>query len=113
MPLTDRDRSQINDTMQRILTPSGSATARFVASVVTVAGEGDLSVDGVLGLHGIDQPVRLRITRTGADRFHGAATVTQSAYGIKPYSAMFGALKLRDEVRVEFDVDLDAAEVLP
>jgi hypothetical protein len=32
--------------------------------------------------------------------------VPQSAFGIKPYSGFFGALKLRDEVTVEFEVDL-------
>jgi hypothetical protein len=36
--------------------------------------------------------------------------VPQSAFGIKPYSGFFGALKLRDEVTVEFDLDLSKAE---
>jgi hypothetical protein len=36
--------------------------------------------------------------------------VPQSAFGIKPYSGFFGALKLRDEVTVEFDVDLSKAQ---
>jgi hypothetical protein len=31
----------------------------------------------------------------------GNATVTQSAFGMKPYSALFGALKVADDVRVE------------
>jgi hypothetical protein len=35
--------------------------------------------------------------------------VTQSAFGIKPYSGFLGALKLRDEVAVEFEVDLAKA----
>jgi hypothetical protein len=35
--------------------------------------------------------------------------VVQSAYGIKPYIGFFGALKLRDEVGVEFEVDLTKA----
>jgi len=39
-------------------------------------------------------------------RVVGGATVVQSRWGIRPYSAFFGALKLRDEVRVEFDVAL-------
>jgi hypothetical protein len=32
--------------------------------------------------------------------------VVQSRWGIRPYSALFGALKLRDEVTVDFDVAL-------
>ena len=30
----------------------------------------------------------------------GRATVTQSEWGIKPYSGLFGTLKVRDEVEV-------------
>jgi hypothetical protein len=30
--------------------------------------------------------------------------LTQSAYGIKPYSAFLGALKVRDDVEVEIAV---------
>jgi len=29
--------------------------------------------------------------------------VTQSAFGMKPYSALFGALKVADDVEVEID----------
>ncbi len=30
----------------------------------------------------------------------GTAVVTQSDWGMKPYSALFGALKVKDEVEV-------------
>ena len=36
----------------------------------------------------------------------GSAVIVQSRWGIRPYTAFLGALKLRDEVEVEFDVDL-------
>ena len=36
--------------------------------------------------------------------------MVQSALGIKPYVGFFGALKLRDEVGVEFEVGLTKAE---
>jgi hypothetical protein len=36
--------------------------------------------------------------------------VLQSAFGIKPYSGFFGALKLSDEVRIEFEADLSRAQ---
>ena len=32
--------------------------------------------------------------------------VRQSAFKIKPYSAMFGALQVRDEVEIELEVDV-------
>lgn len=41
----------------------------------------------------------------------GWATVTQSAWGIKPYTTFLGALRLAEEVRVEFEVArLEAAD---
>jgi hypothetical protein len=39
-------------------------------------------------------------------RVVGRATVVQSRWGTRPYPAFFGALKLRDEVKVDFDVAL-------
>jgi hypothetical protein len=50
------------------------------------------------------------VTTPGPGRYRGTGTVVQSAFGIKPYVGFFGALKLRDEVGVEFEVDLAQAE---
>jgi hypothetical protein len=35
-------------------------------------------------------------------------TIVQSQFGIKPFSAMMGALKVKDEVEVNLDVALPA-----
>jgi hypothetical protein len=43
-------------------------------------------------------------------RVQGRATVVQTQWGIKPYSAFLGALKLADEVAVEVDAMLRPAE---
>jgi hypothetical protein len=39
-------------------------------------------------------------------RVQGSATIVQTRWGIRPYTGFFGALKLSDEVRVEFGADL-------
>ena len=109
LPLTDRDRNEINATMTRILGSGGSPVATFVASRVAPSGGGG-SIDGTLTMRGIQRPLRLAIIDGDSHRYRGTATVVQSAYGIKPYSGMFGTLKVRDEVAIEFEVDLDAAE---
>ena len=51
-------------------------------------------------------------------RYRGTGTVVQSAYGIKPYTAFFGALKVRDTVDVEVEATIpapgdDRPETLP
>ena len=63
----------------------------------------------MLTLNGQTQPLRLQVAEPGSGRYRGTATVQQSAFGIKPYSGFFGALKLRDEVTAEFEVDLSKA----
>jgi hypothetical protein len=54
---------------------------------------------------GRTKPVRVRAELDG-DRLRGSATVQQTRWGIKPYSAFFGALRLADEVEIEFDLRL-------
>jgi polyisoprenoid-binding protein YceI len=102
-PLTDSDRRDISKTMSGIL---GDGTASFTSSRVTRSGAAGGDVEGTLTIKGRSQPVRLRVTEPASGRYQGTATVLQSAFGIKPYSGFFGALKLADEVRVEFEVDL-------
>jgi polyisoprenoid-binding protein YceI len=106
-PLNDRDRRDIKKTMSGIL---GTGQASFASSKVTPFGASGGAVEGTLTLNGQTQPVRLQLNAPGEGRYRGSATVPQSAFGIKPYSGFFGALKLRDEVTVEFDVDLSKAQ---
>jgi hypothetical protein len=102
MPRTDSDRAQIKKTMSGIL---GVATAAFTSSrIVRAAGGGE--IEGTVTLRGKAQPVRLQIAEPAPGRYRGTATLRQTAFGIKPYSGFFGTLKLSDEVRVEFDLNL-------
>jgi polyisoprenoid-binding protein YceI len=66
---------------------------------------GSFTVDGDLTIAGITRPVTVQ-GRMTEGRVVGGTTVVQSRWGIRPYSAFFGALKLRDEVKVDFDVAL-------
>jgi hypothetical protein len=105
-PLTDSDRRDIKKTMSGIL---GEGSASFTSSRVVPSGASVGAVEGSLTLNGQTQPVRLQVTAPGEGRYRGSATVPQSAFGIKPYSGFFGALKLKDEVVVEFELDLARA----
>ncbi len=109
-PLSDGDRSQIKKQIGNIL---GSGTASFTSSRIIPAGSSGGAVEGSLTFNATTQPARLQVTEPGPGRYRGTATVTQSAFGIKPYTGFFGALKLRDEVVVEFEVDLSKAAPEP
>jgi hypothetical protein len=113
-PLTDRDRRDILATARTIL--GDTATAGFTSSRVIPAPAGFSSaaptsgaIEGTLTLRGTSKPVRLQVTSPAPRRFRGSATVRQTDFGITPYSGFFGALKLRDEIIVEFEVNLGEA----
>lgn len=105
-PLTDRDRRDILGTASKIL--GATATASF-ASTRVIPSPGGGAIEGTLALHGASRPVRLQVISPAPGRYRGTAQLRQSDFGITPYSGFFGALKLRDEVTVEFEVELGKA----
>jgi hypothetical protein len=121
VPLTDRDRREIKKQMGRIL---GSGTATFASSRIIPSGSllapggptppkpppAGGANPGTVTRNGTTQPARLQLTDSGSGRYRGSATLAQTGFGIKPYTGFFGALKLKDEVVVEFEVDLSKAQ---
>ncbi|MFF4733429.1 hypothetical protein ACFY3M_51220 [Streptomyces mirabilis] len=49
-------------------------------------------------------PVTVHVKGNGNRLLRCWATVTQSAWGIKPYTAFLGALRLADEIMLESEV---------
>jgi polyisoprenoid-binding protein YceI len=65
-------------------------------------------VDGELELFGRRAPVSFTLTIDDDGRLVALAKLKQTAFGIKPYSALFGTLKVADEVQVAVDAQLPA-----
>jgi polyisoprenoid-binding protein YceI len=105
-PLTDRDRRDIAGQAAKSLDTGRYPEASFSATSFAEDAAGGGAIDGTLTLHGQSRPLRLQVTNTGDGQYRATATVVQSQFGIKPYSGMFGALKLRDDVELEVTVDL-------
>jgi polyisoprenoid-binding protein YceI len=103
-PLTDGDRSEIKQTLQEILDTAGHPTITY-RSMQVAGTPASFTIEGDLTLRGVTRPVTVSGALDG-DRVGGGATVVQSRFGIKPYSAFFGALKLADEVEITFDLTL-------
>lgn len=108
MPLTQADRDEIDSVARRTLASRGNATATFKSSQARVRPEGG-EIEGTITINDVAQPLSLRLTEQAPGHYQGIGTITQSAHGIKPYSAFFGTLKLKDQVTLEFDVDLTKA----
>lgn len=103
-PLSDKDRGDIQAQARKIL--GDPATATFTSDKVIPAGGGAANgaIEGTLTLNGTPRPIRLQVISPAPGRFRGSAVVRQTDHGITPYSGFFGALKLKDEIAVEFDV---------
>jgi polyisoprenoid-binding protein YceI len=103
--VSDKDRAEIQETM---LGPKVLDTARFPeihfrSTAVEPAGDGRWSVTGDLTLHGQTRPVKLEVHSQNG-RYQGAAELKQKDFGIEPIVVGGGAVKVKNEVRVEFDI---------
>ena len=77
------------------------------AAQVVVHSPMQLTLSGELTLHGVtrQQPVAVRLFVTGdIVRAQGEATVRQSDYGIRPITVAGGMLKVKDELKLTFDI---------
>ena len=104
-PLTDTDRAEIKRTLEgkALLDTAEHPTITFRSTSVVGTPQA-FEITGDLTIKGRTHPVTVRGKGNGGNLLRGWATVTQSTWGIKPYTAFLGALRLADEVRVEFEV---------
>lgn len=105
-PLTDKDRVDIGSNIdQKILLRRPIA---FTSSAVELS-QGGITVDGELTIAGAARPASFPLTLSSDGRLEATLSVTQSEWGIKPYRALMGALKVRDTVEVVLDLRLPAS----
>jgi superoxide dismutase, Fe-Mn family len=86
----------------------------FRSTGVQAADDGSrLSVQGDLMLVGQACPIAFDLTVGDDGKLGGSAIVKQTDWGITPYSALFGALKVADEVEVAIDASLTSNVEIP
>jgi polyisoprenoid-binding protein YceI len=97
--LDDDDKANIRQTIDDEVLKG--APIEFRSTGVAVDHE-RVSVRGDLTIGSRTQPVTFDLLSSGG-RLSGSAVVNQPSFGMKPYSALFGALKVADEVTVSID----------
>jgi YceI-like domain len=102
MALGDDDLDNIRQTIDEEVLKRHDIEFRSTAVERT---DGGLAVQGDLTLVGVTRPVAFDLALDDG-HVSGAAVITQTEWGMKPYTALFGALKVADEVRVEIDARL-------
>ena len=97
--LGEDDKSNIHQTIDDEVLKRQDIT--FRSNEVEHAADGSrIGVKGDLTLAGTTRPIEFDLAIAGDGTLGATAVVTQSHWGVKPYSALFGALKVADEVKV-------------
>ena len=107
--LSESDREKVKKTMdgEEQLSVVKFPEITFVSKRIDAEGTGKVNVSGIFTLHGVSREVRFPAAVSFADgTFHGSGTLEfkQSEFGIKPYSAVLGAIRNQDTVRLHFDL---------
>ncbi|HEY1592420.1 MAG TPA: YceI family protein [Solirubrobacteraceae bacterium] len=103
--LGDDDKRGITQTIDDEVLGGGAIEFRS-AAVEAGAQPGQLRIEGELDLVGTTRPVEFELNLGDDGHLTGEATIVQSEWGIKPYSTLFGALKVADEVNVTVEAEL-------
>ena len=97
-PLGDKDKKDIKKTIDNKVL--GSSQISFTSSEVT-----DGQAKGDLSIAGNSSQISVPLNVSG-DTISGSIALNQKDFGIKPFSTMMGALKVTDQVTVEFEGNL-------
>lgn len=106
-PLSDKDKADIAKNIEKTLDTGKHPNVTFKSTSVT-GGAPSVTVTGDLTIKGTTRPATLTVTADG-DKVTGKTSIVQSDFGIKPFSAMMGALKVRDSIDLEFSCELPSA----
>ena len=104
---SESTRAQIQETMlgSQVLDTDHFPQIHFQSTAVEPKGPGHWIVHGNLGLHGKDHPIAVEVTLKG-EHYRGSATLKQTDFGITPVTVAGGTVKVKDEVKIEFEIAL-------
>ncbi len=102
--VSDKDRAEIQKTMRgpEVLDSEKFPEIRFRSEKVSRAGDG-WRISGNLTLHGQTHPVEVSVKESGG-HYQGSAQVKQTDFGITPVTVAGGAVKVKNELKIEFDI---------
>jgi polyisoprenoid-binding protein YceI len=94
------DKEKIAGQIREDVLHSGKhPTATFRSSAVTARADGGYDLSGELTLHGVTRPLQAQTQLVGGKQ-QLELTLHQPDFGITPYKAMLGTLKIQPDVKV-------------
>jgi polyisoprenoid-binding protein YceI len=107
MPLSVKDIADIKKNALESLKAASDPDLTFESTAIRPIADGRYSVAGDLTIAGVTRPIRFVADveeSEGVTHVTANAPILQSDWGIKPYRAFMGALKVRDQVDVAIDI---------
>ena len=103
--LKEKDIADIEKDMGgKVLHPDKYPTANFRSKAIQEK-DGGYKINGDLNLHGVTKTIDFDIDTNG-ENLKGMISLLQKDYGIKPFKAMLGTLKIKNEINIGFDLSL-------
>ena len=110
--IKSKDRREMESTMnESVLESAKYQEIVFISTNVSSnnlsEGRFQVNVNGNLSLHGVTRPLTVpaQVTVLGEEfRASGQVSLAQTSFGIQPVSVAGGTLKLKDEVKLSFDI---------
>jgi polyisoprenoid-binding protein YceI len=105
--VSDKDRAEIQSNMlgPDVLDTKTYNEIRFRSTNAESAGAGAWKLAGELTLHGQTKPVSMEVHERDG-HYAGNCRFKITDFGIKPIKAAGGTVRVKDEVQVEFDIQL-------
>ena len=91
-------RAKVQRTIQREILKTAKHPEGFFAGRWSAG-----RVEGTLSLRGLSRPLNFSCAQQ-AGRWEGELELSPSRWGIKPYQALFGAIKLQDRVKLSWSL---------
>lgn len=102
---SDGEKSQVQHNMQssKVLDVEHYPEISFRSTSIEPSGQNKWTVQGDLTLHGQTHPVKVEVEGSSG-HYRGSARLKQTDFGITPITIGGGAIKVKDEVRIEFEI---------
>ena len=102
---SDSEKEKIQTRMlgPEVLDTAQFKEIKFRSTQVQSVGQGSWQVTGDLTLHGQTHPVAFRVQKVNG-HYQGVTEVKQNDFGMTPISIAGGGVKVKDSVRIEFDI---------
>jgi polyisoprenoid-binding protein YceI len=107
--LPQEKRQQVQERMlgPEVLNANQFHEIRFQANHIKEETADHFLVAGTLSLHGKTRPISLRIVRSNGN-YRGDAMLKQRDFGITPVTVAGGTVKVKDELKIEFEIATEA-----